>query len=169
MKQVTFSSYGQTTSKDEADESRTADATSRENECFGPCIVFETSDDEGASMRKSCVIEGDKECEADMIEEVATRNDIESEVAMDKSTVDDRVETFPTLDLETWAVASKCQHETQETESGGEEKIEANANNNVEAKMDIVGKHVLPDGRCREPAHHRIGPDRFRPIGRTEM
>ena len=32
-----------------------------------------------------------------------------------------------------------------------------------------VGKHVPPDGRCREPAHHRTGPDRYRPIGRTEM
>ena len=32
-----------------------------------------------------------------------------------------------------------------------------------------VGKHVPPDGRRREPAHHRTGPDRFRPIGRTEM
>ena len=44
-----------------------------------------------------------------------------------------------------------------------------------------VGEHLLsyvlgnmslwmePDGRCREPAHHRTGPDRYRLIGRTEM
>ena len=28
-------------------------------------------------------------------------------------------------------------------------------------KGEFVGKHVPPDGRCREPAHHRTGPDRF--------
>ena len=49
-----------------------------------------------------------------MIQEVAARNDIESEVAMDELTTDGRVETFRTLDLETWAVAFERQHETQE-------------------------------------------------------
>ena len=33
----------------------------------------------------------------------------------------------------------------------------------------FVGKHVPPDGRYREPAYLRTGPDRFRPIGRTHM
>ena len=28
-------------------------------------------------------------------------------------------------------------------------------------KVEYVGKHVPPDGRCREPARHRTGPDRF--------
>ena len=37
------------------------------------------------------------------------------------------------------------------------------------AHQHLVRKHVPPDGRCREPAHHRTGPNRFRPIGRTEM
>ena len=48
-------------------------------------------------MIKACMIERDKVFEADMIEDVATTNDIESKVAMDESTTDSRVETFPTL------------------------------------------------------------------------
>ena len=42
-------------------------------------------------MRKSCMIEEDKKFEA---KEVAMTNDIESEVAMDESTADSRVETL---------------------------------------------------------------------------
>ena len=123
-KQVTFSSYGERTAKDEADESRTANATSRQDDCFGTRIVFETSGDDGASMIKACMIEGDKVFEADVIEDVAMTNDIESEVAMDESTADSRVETFPTLDPETSAVAPVCQRETGETE-GGDGKTKA--------------------------------------------
>ena len=64
------------------------------------------------------------------------KNDIESEMAMDESMADSRVETFPTLDPETSAVVPVCQRETEETEGGGgktkaqhdkEVKIEANA------------------------------------------
>ena len=123
-KQVTFSSYGERTAKDEADESRTANATSRQDDCFGTRIVFETSGDDGASMIKACMIEGDKVFEADVIEDVAMTNDIESKVAMDESTADSRVETFPTLDPETSAVAPVCQRETGETE-GGDGKTKA--------------------------------------------
>ena len=36
-------------------------------------------------------------------------------------------------------------------------------------QYDDVGKHVPPDGRYREPADLRTGPDRFRPIGRTHV
>ena len=83
VEQATFSSYRETTAKDEADDSRTVNATSREDECFRTRVVFETSGDEGASMSKACLIKGDKKCEADMIEEIAMKKDIESEVAMD--------------------------------------------------------------------------------------
>ena len=41
-KQVTFLSYEETTAKEEVDDSRTANATSREDECFGTRIVYET-------------------------------------------------------------------------------------------------------------------------------
>ena len=40
------------------------------------------------------------------------------------------------------------------------------------AKNAVWGNMSLrmePDGRWRKPAHHRTGPDRYRPIGRTEM
>ena len=113
-KQVTFLSYEETTEN----------ATSREDRCFRTRIVYETSGDEGASMRKTCMIEGDIVFEADVIEEVAMTNDIESEVAMDESTADSRVETFSTLIPETSAGAPVCQRETGETE-GGDGKTKA--------------------------------------------
>ena len=52
-------------------------------------------------MSKACVIKGDVECEVDVVEAVAMRNDIKSKMAMHESTSDGHVETFPTLDLET--------------------------------------------------------------------
>ena len=65
-------------------------------------------------------------------------NNIELEVAM-KSMEDGHVEIFPTLDLETWAVVSEIQHETQETEGdGGEAKVIDNANNEVGA--EVIGR-----------------------------
>ena len=46
---------------------------------------------------------------------------------MDELMEDGHVETFLTLHLETWAIASKNQCETQETEGVGEEpKVEKN-------------------------------------------
>ena len=119
VEEATFSSSGETTTKDETDDSRMVNATSRENECLRTCIVFETSSDEGASMSKACLIKGDKKCEADMIEEIATKKDIKSEVAMDESMADGHVETFPTPVLETSAVVPMCQRETGETKGGG--------------------------------------------------
>ena len=92
-KQVTFLSYEETTTKEEVDDSRTVNATSREDKCFRTRIVYDTSGDEAASMRKACMIEGDKVFGADVIEEVAMTNDIKLEVAMDESTKDSRVET----------------------------------------------------------------------------
>ena len=124
VKQVTFLSYKETTAKEEADDSRTANATSREDKCFGTRIVYETSGDDGASMRKACMIEGEKVFESEEIEEVAMTNDIESEVAMDESTTDSHVDTFFTLVPETSAVAPMCQRETGETE-GGDGKTKA--------------------------------------------
>ena len=53
VKQVTFLSYKEMTAKEEADDSR-------EDKCFGTRIVYETSGDESASIRKACMIEGDK-------------------------------------------------------------------------------------------------------------
>ena len=73
VKQVTFLSYEEMTDMEEADDSRTVNATSREDECFRTHIVFKTSSDEGASMSKACLIKGDRKCEADMIEEIATK------------------------------------------------------------------------------------------------
>ena len=104
--------------KDEADDSRMVNATSRQDDCFGTRIVFETSGDDGASMIKACMIERDKVFEADVIEDVAVKTNIESKVAMEASTADSRVETFPTLDPETSAVVPVCQRETREMEGG---------------------------------------------------
>ena len=143
VEQDAFSSCKETMMKNETNESRVANATSSEDKCFGTRIVSETSSDEGASMSKACMIKGDKKCEADMIEEIATKNDIESEVAMDESMADGHVETFSTLVPETWADASESKRETQETEGGGEEvKAEANT---CEEEGDVKMKRVDDD------------------------
>ena len=108
------------------DDLRTMTTISKEVECFRTCIVFETTDD-GTSQIEAC-INGDKECEASVIEDLAAKDDIE-EVTMNKITsVDnDHGRIFSTHALETWAVASKNQRETQETEGVGEEpKVEKN-------------------------------------------
>ena len=54
-----------------------------------------------------------------MIEDLATKIDIK-EVSMNKTiSVDDKhSKTFPILVLETWAVATKSQRDTQEMEGG---------------------------------------------------
>ena len=133
--QDTFSSCKEITKKDETNQSRTANNTP----CFRERVVFETTDDEGASLIKACV-KGDEECEVNVVEAVAMRDDIESKMAMHESTADDHVKTFPTLDLETSAVAPKCQRETGETESDGEAKIEANANKVMMANREAKNK-----------------------------
>ena len=96
-------------------------------------------------MSKACVIKGDEECEVDVVEVIAVRNNIESKMAMHDSTADGDVETFPKLHLETWAVVFESQHETQERKSGGESNIEANVNNNVEGKM-FMDESMVIDG-----------------------
>ena len=101
VKQATFSNYGGTTVKRKTGDSRGGNVALRVDEHFGTHVVSEISSNEGASMREACVIKGCKECEVDVIEVVATRNDIESQMANEESTVNDCVETFPTLDLET--------------------------------------------------------------------
>ena len=83
------------------DDSRTAYATSREAECIEARVVFETS--------------GDKECEIDIMKDLATKID------------NDHDRIFFTHVPETSAVAPVCQHETEETEGVGEElKVEKN-------------------------------------------
>ena len=121
VEQDTFSSCKERMTKKETNELRMANATSCEDKCFGTHIVSETSSDEGASISKACMIKGDKKCEASLIAEIAMKIDIESEVDEDESMADGYVDTFSTLILETWAVASKRQRETQETEGGSEE------------------------------------------------
>ena len=54
-----------------------------------------------------------------MIEEIAAKKGIKSEVVVDESMADGRVETFSTLVLESSAVAPVCKRETGETEGGG--------------------------------------------------
>ena len=55
-----------------------------------------------------------------MIEEVATKDDIESVEAMNKSMVDGRGKTVPTLIPKISAVAFEKQRETEEIEGVGE-------------------------------------------------
>ena len=115
--------------KNKADDLRVANTTSRVEEGFGKRLS-ETSREKGVSIIDACMIEGDKECEADVIEEVATKDDIESEVAMNESMADGRGKTLPTLIPEISAVAFEKKCETGETEGGGEKmKAEADAYN----------------------------------------
>ena len=117
------------------DDSRTAKATLREDECFRTHNVFETSDEEGAILIKTCV-KGDKDCEANVIEDLATKIDIK-EVAMNKTTsVDDKhSKTFPILVLETWAVASENRQKTQEKDDGSKGKLEADVKDYIRIKV----------------------------------
>ena len=96
------------------DDSRTMTAISKEVECFGTCVVFETTDD-GTSQIEAC-INGDKECEASVIEDLAAKDDIE-EVTMNKITsVDnDHGQIFSTHAPETWAVCRGAFLELLET------------------------------------------------------
>ena len=119
VEQATFLSYGETTAKYEANDSRTENATSREDDYFETRIVFETSSDEGTGIGKACLPKGDKKCKANKIEEIGTKKDIKSKVAMDDTMADGHVATFPTPILETSAVTPLCQRETGETEGGG--------------------------------------------------
>ena len=97
-----------------------ANTTSWVEEGFGKRLS-ETSREKGVSIIDACMIEGDKACEADVIEEVATKDDIESEVAMNKSMADGRGKTLPTLILETSVVVFENQRETEVT-GGGDKK-----------------------------------------------
>ena len=49
-------------------------------------------------------------------------NNVEAKMDMDKSMVDGHLETFPTLILESLAVTSENQRETEETEGAREKK-----------------------------------------------
>ena len=90
--------------------------------------MLETSGNEGVSIIEASMIKKGKECEAYVFEEIATNNDIDSEVAMDESTMDSCVKTFSTLVPETSAVALVCQCETGDTEGDGDStKVEADA------------------------------------------
>ena len=69
-------------------------------------------------------IEEDNGCEAHEIEEATTKNDIK-EVAMDDTAkaVNQRYMEYSMLVLETWAVATKSQRETQEMKGGDKGKV----------------------------------------------
>ena len=103
VEQETFSSCKETMMKNETNESRTTNA-----KCFRTRIVSETSSDEGASLSKACMIKRDKESEAHINKEAATKNDIK-EVAMNNMAklIDQRRMESSTLVLETWVVASE--------------------------------------------------------------
>ena len=124
--------------KDKTDDLRVVNTTSRVEEGFG-IQVSGTSREKGVSTMDACMIEGDKACEVDVIEEVATKDDIESEVAMNESMTDGRGKTLPTLIPEILAVAFEKQCETRETEGGGEKtKAEADAyNGEIVEKVDM--------------------------------
>ena len=67
---------------------------------------------------------------------------------MDESMADGRVEDSFTHVPETSTVASKSQHETEETDGGcGEVMDEANADNNIEAKIDMDESMVNGGGK----------------------
>ena len=104
--------------KDTTDDLRVANTTSRVEEGFGKQLS-ETSREKGVSIIDACMIEGDKACEVDMIKEVATKDDIESEVAMNESMADGRGKTLPTLIPEISAVVFENQRETGEAGGGG--------------------------------------------------
>ena len=82
--------------KNKTNDSRVANTTSRVEEGFG-IQVSETTREKGVSIIDACMIEGDNECEVDVIEEVTTKDDIESEVAMSESMADGRGKTLSTL------------------------------------------------------------------------
>ena len=119
VKQATLLSCERTTTKDKADNPSV-------EEGFG-IQVSETSGEKRVSIIDAFIIDANKECEAEWIEEVATKDDIDSKVAVDESMADDHIETSPPLIPETPAVAFERQRETEETE-GGEEKTKFETN-----------------------------------------
>mgnify|MGYP006889260291 CR=1 FL=1 len=55
MEQFTFSYYRETRDKDKVDDSRSANATLREDECFGTRVMFETSGDKRVGIIEVCM------------------------------------------------------------------------------------------------------------------
>ena len=137
----------------------------RVDEHFKTHIVSETLSDEGASMSKSCVIEGCEECEDDAIKELATKNDIESEVAMGEVMADGHVETFSTFVPETWVVAPESQRKTQEMEGGSKEaKIKVDpCDEDGSIIVERQAQH-WPD-RLNKLRTGSVGTNRLGPIG----
>ena len=112
--------------------------------------MSETSREKRVSIIDACMIEGDKECEADVIEEVAREDDIESEVVMNESMADGRGKTLPTLKPEISAVAFEKQRETEETEGVGEKtKAIADAYNREIAEKVAMGE-TTKDGNTED-------------------
>ena len=97
------------------------------------------------------MIEKENRCEAYGFEEMAVDNNIESEVAMDELMADGSVETFPTLILETSAVASESQREIGEMGDGRKEgKTESRAIRKMaRTKADFAeSRSVKPESNC---------------------
>ena len=132
VEQATFLSCRETMAKDKADDSRTMNATSREDECLQTRIVFETLGSDRlsvidnsyvtTSLIEACVIENG--CVAYTIDEVAANDEVKEVGVKNTIRVDNNHgETFSTFvpEAETWVIVSKSQRETQESEGGGEE------------------------------------------------
>ena len=163
VEEATLSTYGETTVKGKVEDSRAGNTALRVDMRFGTHVVSETSSDEGASMNKACMIEEDNGCEANKVHEVVV-NDKVKEVTMNKTTRmnNDHDKTFSTLVLETWAVEFGNRLKTKDTEGGnGEPKVEANADKNVEAKVDmdeLIGMSVT-----------RLSPHWFQRLGQLRL
>ena len=82
-----------------------------------------------------------------MIEEIATKKDIKSKVAMDDSMADDHVKTFPTPVPETSKVVPVCQRETRETEGGGG-KTKAQHDEEVKIEVDVYNENISIIDTC---------------------
>ena len=68
--------------------------------------------------------------------EVNADDNVEAKMDMDESMADGHLETFPTLVIETLAVASENQRETKDTEGGGEKK-----------KLSLMNTRKMPTRR----------------------
>ena len=97
------------------------------------------------------MFEEDKQCEAYVVGEKSTNNDVETKLAMGKLVVYGGVESCSPLVLETWALVSGNQCDSQETKGGGEEVKVETSMYNKEAEQsttkDDEGQAVWVDSK----------------------
>ena len=105
--------------------------------------LLETSGNEGVSIIEACTIKKG--------EEIATDNDIESEVAMDEPTADIRVETFSMSPVpETSVDEPVCRHKTEDKGDGGNKtKVEDDAYKGEIAEEVAMGE-TTKDGNTKD-------------------